>query len=409
MMNGQAGTDTALILGDADAAEAFIVYDATSAAANGFVLAANTEIAIVRDGVLIAELDNIEEIVIDGQGGGDTFSVVGNFAGTSLALSTITIHGSESDNSLDFSALTSAHRVVFKSKGGNDTVVGPMREQDSVEDVGDGTVTFVNSGSSYDAPDEAEEETPTQEDTSDDDGYDDDDDDEVADDREVLRGTSDGDLLVSGSGRDMIFGGDGNDDIIAGAGADMLFGDAGNDRIFAEGGDDYIDAGAGKDVVFGGDGRDFFVAADGDGDDVYYGGDMEGDNDIDTLDMSAIASGVVVDLGSGFMGRGSVISEHTGTDTIWGVENIVTGSGNDDIRANASVNVLDGGSGNDIFRFGSAGDADGDIIMGFQPGDMIDLSEIDADGCMQGDQGFTLVSERLQRQGPAHGEPRRPR
>src|SRR5690606_26244212 len=45
----------------------------------------------------------------------------------------------------------------------------------------------------------------------------------------------------------------------------------------------------------------------------------------------------------------------------------------------------------DTFRFLSAADADGDTILGFQPGDRIDLSAIDADTTSAGHQ-FTLVT-----------------
>ena len=48
--------------------------------------------------------------------------------------------------------------------------------------------------------------------------------------------------------------------------------------------------------------------------------------------------------------------------------------------------------GNDTFRFLSAQDADGDTILGFQPGDRIDLSGIDANAGVSGNQSFTLMS-----------------
>ena len=34
---------------------------------------------------------------------------------------------------VDISQLTSAHRIVFRSNGGNDTIVGTLREQDVIE------------------------------------------------------------------------------------------------------------------------------------------------------------------------------------------------------------------------------------------------------------------------------------
>src|SRR5690606_22661777 len=111
-----------------------------------------------------------------------------------------------------------------------------------------------------------------------------------------------------------------------------------------------------------------------------------------TLDMSAITANITADLGTGFMGRGSVSSAQTGNDVLWGIENIITGSGNDVITANHAVNIMDGGDGNDTFRFLSAVDADGDTILGFQPGDRLDLSAMDADACLSGKQSFTLVT-----------------
>ncbi|MFA5539285.1 MAG: M10 family metallopeptidase C-terminal domain-containing protein, partial [Gemmobacter sp.] len=173
-----------------------------------------------------------------------------------------------------------------------------------------------------------------------------------------------------------------------GAGDDMLFGDAGDDRIFGGDGNDLIDAGSGSDTVFGGGGDDVIMAGTGDGDDFYDGGEGS-----DTLDMSAISAGITADLGSGLGGRGTVTSVQTGTDTIWSIENIVTGSGNDLIIASGAVNIMDGGGGEDVFRFHSAGDADGDMILGFTPGDRIDLSHMDADAGTAGRQSFTIVSD----------------
>ena len=59
--------------------------------------------------------------------------IFGDFAGTSLRLNTITIDGNEGDDTIDISALTSAHRIVFRSNGGNDTIVGTLRAQDVIE------------------------------------------------------------------------------------------------------------------------------------------------------------------------------------------------------------------------------------------------------------------------------------
>ena len=52
---------------------------------------------------------------------------------TSLSLNTITIDGDAGDDTIDISSLGSAHRIVFRSNGGNDTIIGTLRPQDVIE------------------------------------------------------------------------------------------------------------------------------------------------------------------------------------------------------------------------------------------------------------------------------------
>jgi Ca2+-binding RTX toxin-like protein len=200
------------------------------------------------------------------------------------------------------------------------------------------------------------------------------------------------DFVNGGAGRDVILSGAGDDQVFAGDGADIVYTDAGADRIFGDAGNDLINAGAGDDTVFGGAGNDLIVAEIGDGNDAYFGDDSEGGSGVDTLDMSAITTNAYVNLGSGPMSNGTAMSSQTGNDTLWGIENVNTGSGNDTIVASNKVNVMNGGLGNDIFKFNSVAAANGDTIVGFEPGDRLDLSGIDADYSAAGDQGFTLVT-----------------
>jgi hypothetical protein len=144
--------------------------------------------------------------------------------------------------------------------------------------------------------------------------------------------------------------------------------------------------------VFGGAGNDLIVAEVWDGNDVYFGDDSNGGAGIDTLDMSAATADVSVNLGSGALSNGTASSSQTGNDTIWGIENVNTGSGNDTITASNAVNVMNGGAGNDTFKFTSASNANGDTILGFEPGDQIDLTGVDADLGVAGNQSFTLVT-----------------
>jgi Ca2+-binding RTX toxin-like protein len=209
---------------------------------------------------------------------------------------------------------------------------------------------------------------------------------------DVISAGEGADLVRGGDGRDMIFAGGGDDQAFGGDQADVIYGDAGVDRLFGEGGNDLITAGAGDDTVFGGAGDDLIVAEVGDGNDTYFGDDSDGGAGKDTLDLSAATAEVSVNLGSGALAKGSVSSSQTGHDTIWGIENVNTGSGNDTIVASNAVNVMDGGAGNDTFRFLSTSAADGDTILLFEPGDRIDLSGIDANIGTAGNQAFTIVS-----------------
>ena len=204
---------------------------------------------------------------------------------------------------------------------------------------------------------------------------------------DALDGGAGSDMLHAGEGDDVVFGGVGNDNIIAGDGNDMVFGGEGDDRILAEDGNDLIEAGAGADTVLAGAGDDHVVATANDGNDTYDAG--EG---MDTLDMSAILSDVTVKL-AGDGGRGMAISADSGTDTLFGFENVTTGYGNDTIEASSEVNVMDGGEGEDTFVFNTTEAANGDTILNFAPGDRIDLSGIDAVSGMGGDQAFTIVGD----------------
>jgi Ca2+-binding RTX toxin-like protein len=209
---------------------------------------------------------------------------------------------------------------------------------------------------------------------------------------DVLSAGEGADFADAGEGRDVVFAGAGDDQVFAGGGNDMVYGEAGADRLFGGAGNDLIDAGSGDDTVVAGSGDDLIVGAKSDGDDSYFGDEMDGGTGIDTLDLSVITAHLTVDLGNGLGGRGSAVSSQSGTDTLWGIENVATGSGNDTITASVAVNVMEGGAGTDTFRFLSKEAADGDTILDFEPGDRLDLSGIDADAGAAGNQAFTLLA-----------------
>ena len=148
-VDGGAGIDTMDVNTRTLSAETFRIYTRAAAVTAGIAITnANTEIVIMRGQAplfgattyaKILELDNIEEIVIGtnnvtgapggapgatpnagGAGAGDTVQIFGNFSETSLLLNTITINGTSADDMVDITALESAHRIVFRTAGGND-------------------------------------------------------------------------------------------------------------------------------------------------------------------------------------------------------------------------------------------------------------------------------------------------
>lgn len=430
--NDLAESDTVTINGN-NSVEDFKVYARANAIAAGFTdLKTDTEIVITRNGVVIAELDNVEEIIINTAGGVDTVTAIGNFNPTSLAFNTITIN-SEGDETIDISGLESEHRIHVRSNGGNINVIGGARPQDTFETTG----TVTHDGEPSDDDDTPDTSTPTDDDDDTSSGGDnnnggsssggDDDDDDgttplpvaartligtaaadvlvgaggadtilgggagdiVSGDagNDTLKGEDGDDLVTAGDGDDGVTGGAGDDELHGGSGDDMLFGNSGRDMIHGEGGNDFIEGGAGEDQIWAGAGNDTVIASAGDGDDQYWGGDGN-----DTLDYAVATANLTVDLGNGFMQRGQVSGGMTGTDVAYGFENVVTGSGHDTITATAAVNIMDGGLGNDTFRFLSAGAANGDSIHGFQPGDKIDFAAIDANTGAAGAQHFSLAS-----------------
>ena len=158
-----------------------------------------------------------------------------------------------------------------------------------------------------------------------------------------------------GAGNDFAFGADGNDVVFGGLGSDQLLGGNGNDLLLGE---------AGTDVLSGGDGFD----------------NLQGGNDSDRLDGGA------------------------GNDTLFG------GAGNDGVFGGLGNDLLVGGFGRDVntgsvgfdrFDYNSVGESlpgvvNRDVITDFVgngifPGDVIDVSTIDANVFLLGNQAFRFI------------------
>ena len=247
------------------------------------------------------------------------------------------------------------------------------------------------------------------------------------DDDDNLSGRGGDDVILGGLGVDTLLGGDGNDLLAGDDGLGVLFGGQGDDHLtvlpatlsavmqgHGGAGDDTLDGGLADDVMFGGAGDDEVFG--GDGIDAAQGG--AGD---DMLDL-----GTGVDLASGGVGDDTILGGD-GTDSVMGDagadlilggndndtmgggegsdtlqgdvgRDLLLGGGGDDVLiGGASGDVMTGGLGSDIFLFTSVfhiGTAAGnrDKITDFTAGsDLLDLTVIDANTAVAGDQAFAYI------------------
>ena len=173
--------------------------------------------------------------------------------------------------------------------------------------------------------------------------------------------------LDGGDGTDWLWGNLGNDTVRGGLGNDLVSGEFGNDVVYGDDGDDAVEGGEGADWLYGGNGTDFLRG--GSGDDFLYGG-----------------TGLGLDTVMGEAGNDRIFGG-SGNSKVWG------GEGNDQICGEGGADTLYGDTGADQFIFASAAESTTssfDRIMDFVRGvDKIDLSLIDANSTVAGNQAFT--------------------
>ncbi len=133
-VDGGEGTDTFTVNGNGTD-EQFDIYTRAAAIAAGILVTnGGTGIVISRNGAVIAELQNVEELVINTGAGNDNIDVHGNFDLSSLSQSTIHVNDGGGDDTVDITGLLSTHRVVFNGNGGADRMFGEKRDQDVFSD-----------------------------------------------------------------------------------------------------------------------------------------------------------------------------------------------------------------------------------------------------------------------------------
>lgn len=176
--------------------------------------------------------------------------------------------------------------------------------------------------------------------------------------------------LIGGSDAytNIFYAGAGNDSLDGAGGSDILWGEQGDDTVFGGAGNDTIAGGTGADSLVGGDGDDLFVVENLFGADTIQGGET-GETAGDRLDLSALTTGVTVNLTSANPETGT-ISDGTSTATFTEIETVILGAGNDTL-------VLADGSGADRILGFAAPVANGDgTYTGIDVLDVSDLKDL---------------------------------
>lgn len=218
---------------------------------------------------------------------------------------------------------------------------------------------------------------------------------------DYLDGQAGSDTLRGGGGADVLLGRSGNDTLIGGTGTDTMEGGTENDVYYLDSSGDIIveNLNAGFDTAFIG-----FTAASYTLPDNLEGATLQAGF---SVQVYGNAAGNVLTGNSGantllgYEGGDSLYGEG-GNDTLWGsigVDYLVGGSGNDLLIGGANGDYFIGGAGNDTFFYEDLWDStpsDSDYIEDFTSlsgegaDDQIDLSVIDANLLVGGDQAFVM-------------------
>ncbi|MGF6226156.1 Ca2+-binding RTX toxin-like protein [Inquilinus ginsengisoli] len=174
-----------------------------------------------------------------------------------------------------------------------------------------------------------------------------------------------------------------------GAAADTLIGNSGGNTLTGNAGADFLSGGDGNDVLRGGAGMDI----------------LDGGNGVDYVTYTENEVAVTVNLATGVGSGGNAQG-----DSYSSIENVNGSTVGDIIIGNASANVLNGWAGKDTLTGGGGADtftfsqtnhsvvgANADRITDFShaQGDRIDLSAIDADTTLAGNQAFAFIGAAL--------------
>lgn len=167
----------------------------------------------------------------------------------------------------------------------------------------------------------------------------------------------------------IIIGTESNNEINGYGGNDEIEGRGGKDTLRGEGGDDILYGDSGNDVLNGGDGNDIIFGNDGN--DKLYG----------KLDDDYLEAGRGDDYLSGL----------DGNDTLYGND------GKDILFGGRGADLIIDGYGEDIFRYTNVGESTPSVrdTIDLDSLDRIDLSAIDSNKSVDGNQAFEFIGSKL--------------
>jgi Ca2+-binding RTX toxin-like protein len=206
-------------------------------------------------------------------------------------------------------------------------------------------------------------------------------------DHNFISGNIAANTLDGGAGNDTLIGNGGNDTLIGGTGHDSLYGGAGADIMIGGTGDDTYDVFDAGDMVFErtGEGIDTVLAS------ASYTL-VENVERLELTQFAGAANGTGNGLDNSIIGNeyANVLSGLAGNDYLSGR------GGADVLIGGAGRDTMDGGTGADRFVFASLADSSfgaPDLIYDFSTvdHDVIDLSTIDANTTVAGDQAFLFI------------------
>ncbi|MEF8707541.1 MAG: DUF4347 domain-containing protein [Candidatus Accumulibacter propinquus] len=242
---------------------------------------------------------------------------------------------------------------------------------------------------------------------------------------EHLIGSGLNDNLTGNGGNNVLDGGAGSDFLNGATGADTMLGGDGTDSYCVDHVGDLVSesnsslATGGNDIVYSYLASYTLTAnverlrlmlagvSNGTGnalDNTLYAGDgnnvIDGAAGNDTVSYAFATAGVTVSLAT----PGAQATGGSASDTLISIEHLIGSGFNDNLTGNAGNNVLTGGAGSDVLTGGAGSDTfdfnalsemgltntTWDVISDFLSGtDKIDLSTLDADAALAGDQAFT--------------------